>query len=98
MLSKVPRPNISSARAAAPQETSNVFDAPRCVEYMITANPAETQSWGATEFEIAAQEVLFDNYDLWEFTSADPLNTVFSDFDNIDWVRLEVSNALNSYD
>ena len=94
MLSKVPRPNIA---ANAAREMSSMTQPP------INANTAGQVAGGYLQSSSRVEDdchptdqvSLPYNCAPPEVTTKDPLNTGFSEFDNIDWVRREISDLLN---
>ena len=93
MLSKVPRPNIPSTLVSAPQEMLDLSQSPMSGEDVMgtAANSLGSSSWNTTGFDITGQEFHVDNHAPSDSDSADPLNTLFSESDNIDWVSLKGS-------
>ena len=88
MLSKVPRPHLSgkepqgvSCTTHAQMTGPNVFEVP--ASYMARS------THDMNGFDTASEEVPINDHELAEFSTIDPLSTVFSELDNIDWVRLE---------
>lgn len=88
MLSKVPRQNIPEkasqdipSMTQAPMNENEPFEA--AVSY------SESSSWNLNGLDPADQELPMYNYAPPDSNSTDPLNTAFSDFDNIDWVSRE---------
>jgi hypothetical protein len=53
------------------------------------ANPSDSSSWSTNGFDFPEQEFPLDNYAPSDFNSTDPLNTMFSESDTIDWVSLK---------
>lgn len=88
MLSNVPRPNIP---AKAPQEMPRRAQAPMNGDRPLQAavRYSEGSSWNMNAFEPAGQ-ITPASYDPSDISSTDPLNTVFGEFDNIDWVSQEL--------
>lgn len=85
MLSKVPRPVVTNE---ANLETPIAMQAPmngngQCEA---AASYSESTPWSMNGFDLADQELPTHNRAPHTFSSTDPLNTVFSEFDNIDWV------------
>ena len=82
MLSKVPRPSVTSEatpeRPNAMQTSSNGTG-----QSEAAASNSGSTPWSMNGFDLADQELPTHTPD---FTSTNPLNTVFSEFDNIDWV------------
>ena len=91
MLSKVPRPSIPPNPADTPQEMPT--------RPPVSMNGADVKSaasissrfssWDMSGFDFQGQEFPGNDYAPSDVISADPLNTVFNDFDNIDWVSLD---------
>ncbi|KAK3171834.1 hypothetical protein OEA41_003918 [Lepraria neglecta] len=87
MLSKVPRPNIPPNPADTPQEmptwppvSMNGADVKSAASIS-----SRYSSWDMSGFDFQGQEFPGNDYAPSDAISADPLNTVFNDFDNIDW-------------
>ena len=89
MLSKVPRPHIP---ANAAQEMSSIIQPPMNANTAVQAAGGYLQSSSRVEDESqpADQVSLPYGYAAPEVTTKDPLNTGFSELDNIDWVRREI--------
>ncbi len=82
MLSRVPRPKIP------PQEMSDtthtVTNANRLSEMLV--GYSHGSPCNMNRFDFTAQDLPMSNHDPPAFDTTDPLNGVFGDFDNIDWV------------
>lgn len=79
MLSKVPRPNVTTK---APLRISSTMDTP-----INGHNESEDDSSCDTNtFDLAGQQLSTNNYNIADFSATDPLNTVFSELNDIDWV------------
>ncbi len=85
MLSKVPRPKIPTK---APQERSDathtVTNANQLGETLV--GYSHSSPCNMNGFDFTAQDLPMSNRDPPAFATTDPLNTVFVEFDNIDWV------------
>ncbi|CAD6582521.1 MAG: hypothetical protein ASARMPREDX12_000968 [Alectoria sarmentosa] len=88
MLSKVPSANIRDkptpemeSMRQAPTKENGPFEA--------AIGSSESSSWNSNAFDLADQGFSMDTYASPDFNSADPLNTVFTEFDNVDWVILD---------
>ena len=88
ILHKVPRPVVTSK---AIQETPSMMQASTNPNGPCEAALSYSGStpWSMNGFDLANQELPTYDCAPTDFTSTDPLNTVFSDFDNIDWVSRE---------
>lgn len=88
MLSKVPRPVVTGK---ASSERPNTTQAPIIENGQCEASASYSAStpWSMNGFDLADQELPAYNSAPPDFDSTDPLNTVFSEFDNIDWVSQE---------
>jgi hypothetical protein len=53
-----------------------------------SVNSAGTSPWNTTRFDLPGQELLVNQSALSDLNTVDPLNTVFSETDSIDWVSL----------
>ena len=97
MLSKVPRPNISSAPLSAPQDTSGVSQASRSRGAIESAaHSSGSSSWDITEFDIPSQG--FPEYGddtVPELNTVNPLYTIFGETNDIDWVILVIPASLD---
>lgn len=83
MLSKVPRPNIPTE---APSEIPLMRQAPTNGNEPSTAAVSYSETWNMDGLDLADQAAPLYNYNPPGSSSTDPLNTVFSEFDNVDWV------------
>ena len=84
MLSKVPRPNVAGISR---QEMSTTAQVPmKGTESFDTVNDAENPLWYANDIHLADQDLPTNDYAPPESSSLDPSNTIFSEFDNVDWV------------
>ena len=85
MLSKVPRPNITGK---APQVIPSMVQVPMKGDKQPggAANYSESLSRNMDGFGLAHQDLPMYNIATPDFSSTIPQNTVFSEFDNIDWV------------
>ena len=85
MLSKVPRQNVITK---APQGISSTTDTPvnghNGLE--VPARDPDNSSRHTDEFNVADQQSSINNYNLADFSAIDPLNTVFTELNDIDWV------------
>ena len=88
MLSKVPRPHVSGQGTKdipcpthAPMTEPNMFE--------ISANYMGNSICDTPGFTTADEEIPIIDHELAEFSTTDPLSTVFSELDNIDWVSLK---------
>lgn len=89
MLSKVPRPNIL---ANAAPEMSSIIQSPMNGNTAVQAAGGFLQSSSRVEDERHPTDQVFVPHDCAppELSTKDPLNTGFSELDNIDWVRREI--------
>ena len=80
MLRKVPRPSapLCQRTSTAFQESANGADETRINEDTLVSSLS-------TDFDVASQEIPAD---LTNFDSTDPLNTIFTESDYIDWVNI----------
>ena len=85
MLSKVPRPNVTtkvaqgiSSTTGIPTNGLNGFEVP--------VRDRDNSSCGTSAVGFADQQFSINNYNLANFSATDPLNTVFSELNDIDWV------------
>lgn len=88
MLSKVPRPNVPINER---QEMPTMRQAPTIGNkpFEAVVSHLESSLWNMNGFDRADQEMpLYDNAPP-DSNPTDPLNTVFSEFDNVDWVSRE---------
>lgn len=83
MLSKVPRPVVTSE--ATPQR-SNATQASTngTAQSEAAASYSGSTPWSINGFDLADQELPTQHCAPPDFSSSDPLNAVFSEFDNID--------------
>ena len=85
MLSRVPRPKIPTK---APQEMSDathtVTNANQLSENLV--GYSHSSPCNLNGFDFTTQDLPMSNRDPPAFATTDPLNTVFGEFDNIDWV------------
>lgn len=88
MLSKVPRPHVSGNQPQkipctthAQMTGSNVFEAP--ASYMTNS------THNINRLDTADEDVPINDHEFDDFSTTDPLSTVFSELENIDWVSLE---------
>lgn len=90
MLSKVPRPNIP---VKAPHEMPSVAQPPMNGDQPLEAavRHSESSSWNMNGLDPAGQKTPTYHYAPPDMSSTDPLNTVFSEFDNIDWGLIDQS-------
>lgn len=88
MLTKVPRPVVPSI---ATPESSNATQA------STNGDHSGSTPWSMSEFDLADQDLPTYNSAPSDFSSTDPLNTVFSEFDNIDWVSHEPFQTFSKY-
>ncbi|KAF6241377.1 hypothetical protein HO173_000087 [Letharia columbiana] len=90
MLSKVPRPSFPGK---APQKISSMTQTPMNGNgpFGATVSHPESSPWNMDEFDLTDQELLTNNYAPLDFASTSTLNTVFSEFDNIDWGLVDQS-------
>lgn len=92
MLSKVQRPNMAPTLIRAPQESSGVSQASMNGGSQLDTpgNPSESLSWStATNGAPDPAFPMDDNATSLDLNSMDPLNTMFNEIENIDWVNLE---------
>lgn len=89
MLSKVPRPNITER---ATQEIPSMMQVPMNGNKLLegAANYSESLSRNMNGFDLTDQDLPVYNYATPDFSSTVLQNTVFSEFDNIDWVSREL--------
>ena len=89
MLSKIPRPNIS---AKAAHEMPSMIPPPMDGDTAVHPAVDYSQSSSRVEdgFHLAEQVSLPYDCASPEVSTKDPLNTGFSELDNIDWVRREI--------
>ena len=85
MLSKVPRPTLLEK---ASQEISSMTPAPMNgnESFQATVDYSESEPWNMNGIDLADQELSLHDYTPHDLNSADSLNSVFSEFDDIDWV------------
>ena len=88
MLSKVPKPAYSSSlmntlleMPCAPQVSANGE-----IDRGTAANPSVNSSWDRNGFNAPGQGFFVQDYDPTDFDFADPLNTIFNEPNDIDWV------------
>jgi hypothetical protein len=87
MLSKVSRPNVLLTSTSAAQEIPTVFQVSDRGDIMESSqNPTWTSSWNTTGMADPGQGFPVDNNTLLGFNPKDPLNEVFRDNDDINWV------------
>ena len=85
MLSKVPRPNVTTK---APLGIPSTMDTPinGHNESEVPVRNRDDSSCDTNAFDLAGQQLSTNNYNIAEFSATDPLNTVFSELNDIDWV------------
>ena len=85
MLSKFPRPYVSGIE---PKEILNTTHAQMNgqVPFEVPGGYADSASCNTNEFHRANQEVPIKNHDHAGLSTTDPLNIVFNELDNVDWV------------
>ena len=88
MLSKVPRPVVTSE---ATPERPIAMQAPTngIAQCKAAASYSGSTPWSMNGFDLADQELPAHHSAPPDFSSTDPLNTVFSEFEYIDWVSQE---------
>ena len=90
MLSKVPRPNVASSPINDPQKL------PDKSQTLMNGNTLTKEnidipgsfSWNSNTLGAPGDVLPLDPFTMLEFRDMDPLNTIFNESDNIDWVRL----------
>ena len=89
MLSKVPRPNVPSTPVDVPQDLpSGLQTSVNRDDVMAAAtHPSGSSCWDSTSFDVSGQELPAEAYAPLAFDSTDPLNAIFAESDNLDWVR-----------
>ncbi len=100
MLSKIPRPNISSTLVNTPQEMSSASQVlMNDGNMMVTAeSPSGSLLRNTVEFDNPGQEFSVGNDALPDLDPADPLKTMFSESEDIDWVSLDGPDVLGTND
>ncbi len=86
MLSKVPRPNIPRKAPCEEMPSMTQALANGSQQPEAAASYPESSPWSMTGFDATDQDLPMYN----PAPSTDPLNTVFSEFDNVDWVSREL--------
>lgn len=91
MLSKVSRPNVTLNSANIPQEISTVSQVSLDKANVMESADNSTWSslWNRTGFVMPGQEFPINNYSPLDLNPADPLNIIFSETDNVNWVSLK---------
>ena len=85
MLSKVPRPNVTTKVAQGISGTTNT-PTNGLNGFEVPVRDPDNSSCGTTAAGFADQQFSINNYNLANFSATDPLNTVFSELNDIDWV------------
>lgn len=88
MLSKVPRPNVSQ-QASLGISSTTLAPVNGNESFQVAVNGLTRSSWNMNGPDVARQEPALYDYALPASQTTDPLNAVFSEFDNIDWVSRE---------
>ena len=90
MLSKVPRPNTQSIPVKASQEVSNMSQVAMNGDDVlgIDSNSSIMSSWDTNGIDTQGQEFPTDSATAFDVRSIDPLDTIFNDPNDIDWVSL----------
>ena len=89
MLSKLRRPDNSSYSANLPPGTSSMSQDVDGLDNMVsTGNSSTNSSWEMTEPSVSDQTGPGNSDGLLDFSSGDPLHTMFNDSVELDWVRL----------
>ena len=88
MLSKIPRPHVSGNEAKdIPCTTHAQMTGPKVFE--VPASYMTSATYDMNAVDTAEEEVPINDHELADFSTTDPLSTVFSELENIDWVSLQ---------
>ena len=85
MLSKIPRPHVARKDS---METSRTIRASMTGQdpFEVSASYSNSFSSDVNRLNLADQEIPINDHDLADFSTTDPLITVFGELENIDWV------------
>lgn len=86
MLSKIPRPYVSRKES---EETPGMTHAAMTRNNFVEQPASYLDSMSCYKNGSYIQEISMNSYNHTNFSTTDPLNTVFSEFDHIDWVSRE---------
>ena len=102
MLTKIPRPNISTSQIKTPQGSRIAFKTSISGDVLAeeAVDPlgslSDNSSWDSTMLDISREIFPTDNSATLNFGEEDPLNTIFNESDSIDWVSFESFRSIKS--
>ncbi|TVY49194.1 Fusarisetin A cluster transcription factor [Lachnellula occidentalis] len=90
ILSKLPPPNVPATPVTTPRLSSDISLAGESTNGMTSASLwGPVPDWSATGFGAPGQDPTMNNYVPLDFNLADPLNTIFTGSEDLDWELID---------